>query len=475
MMKANILVLMAMLLISACSTNVIDSKGRQVTDNNQRKLILKAQSGDLKYQLDASHNYSTGSNGFPKDKIESFYWRLKAASQNDVGSQYFVGLSYYNGWNVPKDIISAIEWLERAGNQKKQFSTSANALLGKIYFNGEGVAKDYKKAYSRLSLASLNDLASGYYLGFLYENGLVVDKNLELANINYYRSIVIYSLKPKDCTDREGISPKECERVALSVAQYFDGKDVDRQMLALQQAVAYGNLWAKWKLGVMIIGNKIPNDKYKNNTENAEKMLLEAASGGYYPAQIALAQLYLESAKFNKDTRKSLQWAVAASNNKNKYEGYLLLPEVYIDNITEELVAVSITKASDVYSSSDANASVLRISNINEKGYITKYGLSRYEIFLPKDKTIGYLEKESVVAIKKKEVATPASSVGSPTAVNDMFPRQPSKVPGKTSCNTRCMNGDCYRTYDNGKKIRFRAEQKFDPFTSQFTWDAGSC
>jgi hypothetical protein len=48
-------------------------------------------------------------------------------------------------------------------------------------------------------------------------------------------------------------------------------------------------------------------------------------------------------------------------------------------------------------------------------------------------------------------------------------------VAGRTTCNTVGHNADCYRTYDSGKKVRFRAQLKFDPFTNQPTWDAGSC
>lgn len=44
-----------------------------------------------------------------------------------------------------------------------------------------------------------------------------------------------------------------------------------------------------------------------------------------------------------------------------------------------------------------------------------------------------------------------------------------------TTCNTRCSNGDCYRTYSDGKKVHFQAKQKFNPFNNQFEWDSGQC
>jgi hypothetical protein len=43
------------------------------------------------------------------------------------------------------------------------------------------------------------------------------------------------------------------------------------------------------------------------------------------------------------------------------------------------------------------------------------------------------------------------------------------------TCNTRCNNGDCYRTYNDGRKVRFQARQKWNPFNNQFEWDSGGC
>ena len=58
---------------------------------------------------------------------------------------------------------------------------------------------------------------------------------------------------------------------------------------------------------------------------------------------------------------------------------------------------------------------------------------------------------------------------------NDLFPVRPVAQAGRTSCNTRCNNGSCYRTYDNGRQVRFQAKHKYNAFTSQWEWDSGSC
>lgn len=40
---------------------------------------------------------------------------------------------------------------------------------------------------------------------------------------------------------------------------------------------------------------------------------------------------------------------------------------------------------------------------------------------------------------------------------------------------TNCRNGDCYRTYADGRRVRFQARQTWNTFNNQLEWDAGGC
>jgi hypothetical protein len=80
--------------------------------------------------------------------------------------------------------------------------------------------------------------------------------------------------------------------------------------------------------------------------------------------------------------------------------------------------------------------------------------------------------------VAPKKVAGARQGRESPTtepAANDPFPARPAAQPGLTTCNTRCLNGDCYRTYGDGRKVRFQAQQKWNPFNNKFEWDSGGC
>jgi hypothetical protein len=82
-----------------------------------------------------------------------------------------------------------------------------------------------------------------------------------------------------------------------------------------------------------------------------------------------------------------------------------------------------------------------------------------------------YLKADKASAPKAGNVAKAPTA----SAADDPFPPRPEKVPGRVSCNTRCINADCWRTYDDGRKVKFRAKSKWNPFENRFEWDAGPC
>ena len=66
-----------------------------------------------------------------------------AAEKGDAEAQFSLGVCYYNGESVAKDLEKAKEWFEKAAEQgvaEAQFS------LGLCYDNEWGVAKDLEQA-----------------------------------------------------------------------------------------------------------------------------------------------------------------------------------------------------------------------------------------------------------------------------------------------------------------------------------------
>jgi len=42
-------------------------------------------------------------------------------------------------------------------------------------------------------------------------------------------------------------------------------------------------------------------------------------------------------------------------------------------------------------------------------------------------------------------------------------------------CSNVCTNGNCVRTFENGRKERWQAPRVYDPFKNDWTWDTNSC
>ena len=70
-----------------------------------------------------------------------------AAEQGLADSQYNLGRMYYKGVGVKKDYKKAIQWYEAAilaGNIESQYA------LALMYYNGEGIEQDQIKALAML-------------------------------------------------------------------------------------------------------------------------------------------------------------------------------------------------------------------------------------------------------------------------------------------------------------------------------------
>ena len=82
-----------------------------------------------------------------------------------------------------------------------------------------------------------------------------------------------------------------------------------------------------------------------------------------------------------------------------------------------------------------------------------------------------YHKIESALKNKKESPSTKTN----PKAANDIWPLRPAKQPGATTCNTRCINGSCWRTYDNGRHVHFTVSPSIDPFSGDISYKQPPC
>lgn len=104
-------------------------------------------------------------------------------AQKQLGKYYLTGYCNDPVWQnrdtIPCDTVKAVRWFERSALQGDV--ESAN-IAAHHFISGNGVARDFAKAYSLYSLnASQNDYDSQYGLGLCYYYGLGVEKDSQLA------------------------------------------------------------------------------------------------------------------------------------------------------------------------------------------------------------------------------------------------------------------------------------------------------
>jgi TPR repeat protein len=104
---------------------------------------------------------------------------LKKAEAGDAITQTNLGGIYLFGEGVPKDYKKAFEWLSKAA---KQGNARAQNGLGRIYQYGNGVSQDYKKAVEWYSKSAEQGYAKAQAnLGAMYHQGFGVQQDYKKA------------------------------------------------------------------------------------------------------------------------------------------------------------------------------------------------------------------------------------------------------------------------------------------------------
>lgn len=88
------------------------------------------------------------------EEVGSEMWMLKllaATALGDSEAMATLGLAYYKGEGVEKDLATARGWLEKAADAG---NAAVLTTLGTMYLNGEGVAKDPEKAFELFTKAA---------------------------------------------------------------------------------------------------------------------------------------------------------------------------------------------------------------------------------------------------------------------------------------------------------------------------------
>jgi hypothetical protein len=374
-------------------------------------------------------------------------WRPVAEAGNPVAQEFLGGL-YENGFGVSQNGQEAVKWYRAAAEQGFSY---AQYDLGRLYQQGTYITQDYKEAvrWYRLAAEQGNVLAQ-YVLGMMYQRGQGVPQDYREA-VKWYRLAA-----------EQGYAGAQNNLGAI----YAEGLGVARDNIeavrwyrkAADQgdAVAQGNLGAMYLKGLGVPQDYIEAAKwFRLAAEQGDAqarfnlgLMFESGAGGLPKSNVIAYALYnlgagTSSGSFNVNTAETVSSKAEQERNR----------------LTEKL------EMSEIEAGQALTRELAQPGNFGKalEAYLKKAEAPQPVAPTPK------ADKASAPKAGKLAKAPTAS------AADDLFPPAPARTPGRVSCSTRCINADCWRTYDDGRKVKLRAKSKWNPFENRFEWDAGPC
>lgn len=128
------------------------SLSAQISHAEFVELLKSAVNGDSTSQLKLGDFFGCG-NEFTQteNSTEAFKWYKKAAEQGNAEAKNFVGLYYFDGWGVEKNIVEAFKWWRDAAENG---DVTALYNIAWHYEHGdEGVTKNIVEAHAYFSIA----------------------------------------------------------------------------------------------------------------------------------------------------------------------------------------------------------------------------------------------------------------------------------------------------------------------------------
>lgn len=286
-------------------------------------------------QFQKGEDYYHGTPTVFRDYQRAIDCYQKAAVQGHTMAQCQLGLMYREGQGTAKDEKKAFEWFMKAANAS-QNCPRGKFYVGRCYHYGHGVQKDYKEAVRWYTIAAKEgDPFSQVNLGSCYECG-------EGVEVNYETAVYWYELSAKQgepiaqCNlglmykSGRGVTQDKVKGFSLfkqsadqgepyGILQmglcYMDGdgvkKDKNQAFALVKQAAELGESFAQYKLAYGY-------EKGIWGIENPQEAFAwykKAAQNGSASAQACLGRCYSQGYGTQKDPVEAVKWYRKAANN----------------------------------------------------------------------------------------------------------------------------------------------------------------
>ncbi|AJR09489.1 sel1 repeat family protein [Photobacterium gaetbulicola] len=417
-------------------------------------------------------------NGVAKNLTQARAWCEKSAAMNNEDGTVELGRMYLYGIGGEKDEQHAFKLLSPLGNK----NSFAALRLGEIYFDGLGQPQDYRQALPWFEKAHREESISSAakYIAIMYDEALGHPLDTRKA-LSWFEAAAkrgdTYSQRRTGQFYRDGRGTSK----NLKQAAYW-----------FEQAAEQNDRFAQYSLGMAYLDGQ----GVRQSASRAKQWLTKAAEQGHSAAQFQLGYEYADGSKLKKNYQEFAKWTQLAADQEHQvaqfnlsvaYEngwgkdknqawaaywrakaanqGYQSAIET-MPKLLQHLTRLELKKSTPLYQKVSTDSDKVASMKKGDIVYRLANNDSWTEVVTDKGYKLGFVPSSSA---QEPKVATPTRSNTS------QFPAKPAKVPGRVSCNTRCINSTCYRTYDDGREVKFQAQQKFNAFTGQFEWDSGGC
>ena len=272
---------------------------------------------------------------------------LQDANAGDISACAYLGKMYYEGTGVAQNYNEAFKWYQKAADNGV---TGAYTWLGVMYYNGQGVAQNYEKAFLWTKKAAENGAADAYVgLGVMYCKGQGVAQNYGEAFQWFQKAVdngdpVAYGWLVSMYYNGQGVSQnygeafkwtkKAAEKgIAAAYAglggMYYKGQGVaqnyNEAFKWYQKAADNADADAYVGLGVMYCKGQ----GVAQNYNEAFKWYQKAADNGVASAFAYLGEMYYAGDGVAQNYNEAFKWFQKAADNGITTGIYYFLADMF--------------------------------------------------------------------------------------------------------------------------------------------------
>jgi hypothetical protein len=260
---------------SAAPVATAEPDAQQARQNKLNEFLKKAERGDVLAMVEVGKAYDLGRN-----------WG-KAVEFIDPG--FFIETV---GSDTLLDPVRALDWYVKA---VEKGSVEALGRLGVLYFRGKGVQKDLGKAFELFQkAASQGDAVAQFGLGMMYVRGEGVPKDADK-----FQELIRKAAE-------KGLADAQCEVGRwYSVGDFGVTKSDAQAVEWWKKAAEQENLFAQYFLGTAYeYGNGVPQDHFR-----AMQWFGASAAQGFSLSQCSLGSLYGDAKSAYADSVLAYAWS----------------------------------------------------------------------------------------------------------------------------------------------------------------------